>query len=143
MNSLIKSRSGSLADLVDSDWSSLIDDFYKNSSRASFNKRIPNVKVLENEESYNLIAEMPGVEKEDINIEYENNTLKISTESAKEEKEEKDRVIYNDFSKISYERSFKIKDVDIEKSTAELKNGLLNICLPKNEQIKIKKIKIK
>lgn len=83
--------------------------------------------------AYELSAELPGLKKENISLKYENNYLTISTqkEDVAEEKDDKGNYVRRERSSSSMSRSFFIKDIDEEKSSAEYKDGVLTITMPK------------
>ncbi|MCF7811808.1 Hsp20/alpha crystallin family protein [bacterium] len=122
----------------------IFDDVQENDEdRPSYNWS-PRVEITEFEDRYELEAELPGLKKEDVKIELENNVLTISGEkSATHEK--KDRKIHL-CERIygSFTRSFQVTSkIDADKINAEFKNGVLNLTLPKVEQEKPKQIEIK
>jgi len=82
------------------------------------------------ENNYYVELALPSYEKEDINIDFENNILTISSE-------------VNEKWKESFKKVFKIRQgIDSDKILAELKNGILKITLPKSEENKSRKINI-
>ena len=94
------------------------------------------VDVKDNGESYDLTAELPGLKKEDISLTYENNYLTIATknEQSKDEKDEKGNYVRRERSQSSMSRSFYIDGIDDSKATADYKDGILSIHLPKTVQ---------
>lgn len=97
------------------------------------------------EEDGNLIVEMniPGIEPSKIDISLEDRHLRISGER-EEVEEEKDRDYYcKEIKRGSFERIIRLPlDVDITKTTADIKHGNLRISLPKKEPQKFSKIKV-
>jgi len=110
---------------------------------------LPAVNISENEKEFKVELSVPGFEKNDIKLEIEKNVLNItaSKEVNKEEKDESEKVIRREFSSSSFSRSFVIpENVDTENISAEQKDGILKISLPKKEKAledKVKKIEIK
>ena len=94
------------------------------------------VDVKDNGESYDLTAELPGLKKEDISLTYENNYLTIATknEQSKDEKDEKGNYVRRERSQSSVSRSFYIDGIDDSKATADYKDGILSIHMPKTVQ---------
>ncbi len=93
--------------------------------------------VIEKEDSYQLEAELPGFNKEDISIDLKNDTLTISA-SHNENKDEKDdngRYIRRERRSSSYQRSFHVEGLKPEDIIAQYKNGVLTVHLPKKEAI--------
>ena len=91
------------------------------------------VDVKDNGDAYELTADLPGVKKEEIALSYENSYLTIATtrEENKDEKDDKDSYIRRERSVGSTSRSFYIDDVDEAKVSAEFKDGVLKVTLPK------------
>lgn len=93
--------------------------------------------VIEKDDSYQLEAELPGFNKEDINIDLKNDTLTISA-SHKENKDEKDengKYIRRERRSSSYQRSFHVEGLKPEDIIAQYRNGVLTVNLPKKEAI--------
>jgi HSP20 family protein len=103
----------------------------------------PPVDIYEDEHSYTLKLEVPGVEEKDIDVRLENNTLTISGERKfeKEEKEENFRRVERSYG--SFTRSFTLPNtVDNENVTADYDKGLLKVRLAKKAEAKPKQIKV-
>jgi len=91
------------------------------------------VDVKEDDKSYTVRADIPGVKKEDIQVDVEGNMVSLRAE-AKQEKEEKkgEKVIYSERSYGMVSRSFSLPaEVDSKGAKAEYKDGVLNLMLPK------------
>ena len=106
---------------------------------------VPNVNTREGEFAYHIDIDLPGMNKNDISIDIDENSLIISGErKIKEEiKEEDYHKIETSFGK--FERVFSLpKNIDIENITASSQDGVLEIVIPKQEKMITKKqIKIK
>ena len=103
----------------------------------------PRVNICEDEKSYQIEAELPGVKKEDIEVEFANNLLTIKAER-KEEKEKKDKNYHRVESFYgTFQRSVNIPNpIEEDKINAEFKDGMLQIELPKSSQEQTSKNKI-
>ena len=104
----------------------------------------PVVNVEETENEYLISAELPGMDKKDINISIDDNVLSISGEKKSETKSEDKN--YHRFERNygKFYRSFELPhSVDRENIDASYKNGVLNISLPKAEEAKPKQIEVK
>src|SRR5512143_3142723 len=66
----------------------------------------PNVDIVENEDSYEIHAELPGVRQEDVKLTLNNNVLTLSGEKKQEVKEDRDNVLRLERSYGHFERSF-------------------------------------
>jgi HSP20 family protein len=104
----------------------------------------PMVDISETPESYLVTAELPGVTKDDVNINYEDGVLTIRGEK-KQEKEEKRKNYHRvERSFGAFERSFRVPArVLVDKIEAKFKDGILNLMLPKAEEARPKEIPIK
>ncbi len=104
--------------------------------------------VIDQGDHYELQAELPGFNKEDINIELKDDVLTISA-SHSENQEEKDKdgkYIRRERRSASYSRSFTVENLTPEDIDAEYKNGVLSVKLPKKEEVKqeeAKRIEVK
>lgn len=105
------------------------------------------VDVKDHGTSYELTAELPGFRKEDISLDYENGYLTIAAQSdeQKEEKADGENYLHRERYFGSVSRSFYIDDVDSTKTSAEFKDGVLKVELPKlvKTEEKTKKIAIR
>ena len=125
-------------------FNSLLSEFdNKESQLGGF---IPTVNTRENEFSYHVDADLPGVKKEDIKVDITDNVITISGErnDREEIKEEDYHHIETSFGK--FERSFTLpKDADTENISAINKDGVLEVVIPKqkSETKKVKKIEVK
>ncbi|MEZ4548454.1 MAG: Hsp20/alpha crystallin family protein [Thermodesulfobacteriota bacterium] len=103
----------------------------------------PSVDISENENAFVLKAELPGVNREDINIDINNKTLTLKGEKKFEEKTEKENYVRVERSYGSFSRTFALSDkVDTENVKASYKDGVLEVTLPKKEEAKPKEIKV-
>lgn len=89
--------------------------------------------VKEKDKEYILEIEIPGVEKEDINLEIKDDILTISVERKEEINEERENYIRRERKYGSFRRAFYVDDVDQEKIKAKFKHGVLKVKLPKKE----------
>jgi len=121
---------------------SMLDDFVPTKNDTFKTDFTPAINTREGEYAYHVEVDLPGMKKEDIDIQIEDNTLVISGErKVKEEiKEENYYKIESSFG--SFSRSFSLpEDADIEKIHAESKDGVLEVVVPKLEIQKVDKVK--
>lgn len=98
---------------------------------------LPAVNIREGEKLYTIEMALPGMERSDVKIEFEKDTLVISSEVAEEHKEENDGYTRKEFGSYSFCRSFRVpENVNSDKISATFKNGVLEITLPKSEDEK-------
>ena len=101
----------------------------------------PVVDIYENDEEILLHADMPGVAKEDLRVHIDNGTLDIA--GAREMKRF-GAADWEEFGDVEYRRTFSVpQTIDIERIDAELKNGVLELHLPKSEAARPRVIEIK
>jgi HSP20 family protein len=103
----------------------------------------PIVDVSETESAFQIRAELPGVDKNDIKLSVEDGVLTIS--GRREQEKDETGIRYHRRERVSgsFARSFTLPDsVDEQKVAAEFKNGVLTVSLPKSEKAKPKSIQI-
>lgn len=105
--------------------------------------RLPSLDVIDRDSEVVVRAEMPGIEKKDLKVSLADNVLSIKGQSNKEEKEEKGDYYRHEISSSSYARSVSVPTgVDASKIVANLKDGILEIKLPKMESSKKHNIEV-
>ncbi|MDZ4667100.1 MAG: Hsp20/alpha crystallin family protein [bacterium] len=115
---------------------SLFDSFF-NDGMAKFERNVfftPRVDVVENELQFEVHLALPGLKKDEINIEVEKNVMTVSGERKikAENKGEKFHMVENFYGKFS--RSFSLpENVDSTKIDAQFTDGILSVLLPKSE----------
>lgn len=103
----------------------------------------PMVDIYETNDDYYLVANMPGVAKEDVKVKLEEGDLVIMGR-VNFLGEMKKKYIMKEIDSSNYFRKFKLSDsVDEDKIDAKLENGRLFVFLPKVERVKPKTIEIK
>jgi len=104
----------------------------------------PRLDVVERENEFVVQAEMPGIKKDDIEVSLENGVLTITAETKSETgQKEGERVIRQERRYGKYLRSLRLgKEVDEKKVKASYKDGILELTLPKAEEVKPKKITV-
>jgi len=114
-----------------------------NSSELETGTWLPKVDIYETDERYVINAEIPGLKKEDIDIDLKENTLTIKGEKKFEEKTEKDNYVRVERRYGTFQRSFALSEnADAEKINASYSNGVLKVSIPKKEEAKPKQIKV-
>jgi HSP20 family protein len=102
----------------------------------------PRVDILEGDEELLLIADLPGVKPEDMDLRFENGELTLHGKCAPRPRE--GASIGSEYEVGDFHRVFTISEaVDADKIAAELKNGILTVHLPKSERVKPKKIAVR
>ncbi len=105
--------------------------FFKGSELGDFR-----ADIRDTGDAYELEADLPGVKKEDIKVDLDNNYLTISAErhAEKDEKDKKGNYVRRERSYGSYSRSFDVTGVQTEQITAEYTDGVLKLHLPKKQE---------
>ena len=116
---------------------SIFNDFFDNNWMEKANATAPAINVSESEREYKVEVAVPGMTKEDFNIHLgDENELVISMEKKVEnEDKENKKYLRREFSYTKFQQSLYLPDnVDKEKITANVANGVLTIELPKYSQ---------
>lgn len=122
-------------------WDNLVDEFF-NTVPATFGRDIslntPAVNIHETADAYHLEVAAPGLQKEDFKISLEKGMLTIGYEN-KTETENKDYKTHRrEFSVKSFKRSFSVEEnINADNIQAKYENGILNVYLPKKEEVKV------
>lgn len=108
---------------------------------------MPDIDIKESDDSYTISAELPGVAKEDVDIQADDNILIIKGEKKQEKKEEKENYHCVERHYGSFERMLTLpEDANAESIDAKFKNGVLTINIKrqaKSETKNVKKIEVK
>ncbi|MDH5537109.1 MAG: Hsp20/alpha crystallin family protein [Betaproteobacteria bacterium] len=102
------------------------------------------VEVTENENAYRVLAELPGMKKEDINVTIEGATVTISAET-KQEKEAKEgeKAVWSERYYGKLQRAFTLEqEVDQANAQARYADGVLELTLPKSKAASTKRIAV-
>ena len=130
---------------VDRWFDSLFQDWVRPTTAVS----APSVDIHETEDAYHLEAELPGLTEKDFTVDVEQNLLTISSEkdsSAKETTTEGERngYVIRERQRGAFKRSFVLpRHVDTDQISAQFKDGLLTLVVPKAAQAQRKQITVK
>ena len=127
---------------VDSDFDSAVRTFFGNGPTFCASCAV-NMDLIKEGNSFKIVAELPGMEKDKIKIMVENDILTISGERQRPEVKENEIIRAERFFG-NFSRSFSLPD-SIDKSgiSADYKNGVLEVILPLKEEVKPRQIDIK
>jgi len=104
----------------------------------------PRIDVVEKGKEIELRAELPGIEKKNIELTYNEDVLTIRGEKEYDEKSEKDSYFLSERAYGKFERSFRFGvPVDDENIKASYENGVLTVVVPKSPKAEPEKISIK
>lgn len=100
---------------------------------------LPAVNISETEKDYKVVLSIPGIPKESVKIEMENEILRVSGSRNEEKKETGEKFTRKEIFSGSFTRSFSLpKNLDGEKISANIDQGMLTILLPKKEEERAK-----
>jgi len=147
MNHLIRNPRSVIANRWNDDINSLFENFLQPmrwAEEEASQGLVPRLDVVERDNEFVVKAEMPGMKKDDIEVSLENGVLTITAETKSEtEEKEGDRVIRQERRYGQYLRSLRLgKEIDEKKVKASYKDGILELVLPKAEEVKPKKIAV-
>jgi HSP20 family protein len=104
----------------------------------------PSVDLYEEDGKYFLTAELPGVQKDDINITVEGNVVSLSGKKSSKREKKEANYYFSESSWGAFSRSFRLpENVDENNVDARFKDGVLTLELPVKESEKTRKIDIK
>ena len=130
----------------DQNWlPTFFNDFFDNDWMMKTNATAPAINVVESDKDYKVEVAAPGMKKEDFNIHLgENNELVITMEQKNENKEEHKKYLRREFAYSKFQKSFILPDdVEKEKISASVNDGILTIELPKHapeEKAKVNRV---
>ena len=108
-----------------------------------FEGRMPKVDVIDREAEVVVRAELPGVEKDGVELTVADNTLMLRAQTRHEEKKEKGEYFRQETTHGEFQRTLQLPAaVDQEKARATFKNGVLEVTLPKLETTPRSKIRV-
>ncbi len=119
----------------------MMDGFFNNDVFFASHSGI-RADIKENDKEYIVDAEIPGVDKESIEVELKDNYLTISANHNEEVNVEKENYIRRERKVGRISRSFYVENVKNEEVKASYNNGILNLILPKSKEQKPKGYKI-
>jgi HSP20 family protein len=104
----------------------------------------PSMDVIDGEKSINVKADLPGLDQKDIELTIENGVLTISGQKSEEKRDETKNYLVSERRFGSFVRSIRLPiGIRHEDISAEFKDGVLSVEIPKDEKIQPKKIDVK
>ena len=118
-----------------------IADFFKQTLASGPFAKKGKVDIYETPEGLAVLADLPGVAKDGLDVRVENSLLTIRARTSHAAAGE---YIYREYDLVNFFRQFELNErVDQQKISAELKNGVLTLNLPKAEEAKPRKVEIR
>ncbi|NLC86432.1 MAG: Hsp20/alpha crystallin family protein [Bacteroidales bacterium] len=125
---------------------SVFNDFFGNEWMENYTKSVPAINIIQNEDGFTVEVAAPGMTKEDCVVRLdENNNLVISFEkkSENEEKDKKGAYLRREFSYSQFQRTMILPDdIDKDKISAKVNDGVLTVDIPTLKEKKILKEKL-
>jgi len=110
---------------------------------APFEGKMPRVDIVERDDEIVVKAELPGVDKKDLDVSVTENAVTIKGSTSHEEKEEKGDYYRCEISSGAYSRTLALpSEVEADKAKANFKDGVLELTLPKLKKAKRHTIKV-
>ena len=116
-------------------FNSLFDDFFSDMwTPALSNGDSFKMDVKNTEDAYLVEADMPGVNKDEISLELEENVLTIQVKREEATEETEANYVHRERKVSSMSRSIRLRDVNADEIDAKLENGVLTVTLPKTDK---------
>ena len=98
--------------------------------------------IKETDKKYSIEAEMPGLTKEDVRIELQDDILTVRAEKKEDKNEDNGSYVRRERRYGSFSRSFRVENINSNEINAKFNNGILSIDLPKLEKVQDQKQQI-
>ena len=106
-------------------------------------ERLPRTNILEGEQDFRILMDLPGVRNEDLEINLEDETLIVKAERSLEAPEGYKHRRSELAGKVTFRRSFELGNaVNVDKIGARLENGILTVTVPKSEKALPRRIEV-
>ena len=146
MNNLIHPEERYLRSDYFADFGDVFNGFFRMplTHRSVRKARMPAVDVAETDTAYQVKAELPGIRKEDLDVTVDDGVLTIKAEhNDNQEQTENGQLIRQERSYEKFARSLRLgANVDEETITAEYRDGVLHITLPKAKEVQPRKVEV-
>ncbi|MDB5899908.1 MAG: heat-shock protein [Ramlibacter sp.] len=104
---------------------------------------VPPVDVFENETSITLLADLPGVTREQLQVRVDGETLLLEATASNTGPEQLE-LVYGEAQQAAYRRQFTLsRELDAARIEAQLKDGVLRLTIPKAEEARPRRIQVK
>ncbi|MFO8046913.1 MAG: Hsp20/alpha crystallin family protein [Halomonas sp.] len=111
---------------------------------AAFEKGLPKVDVIDRDAEVVVRAEVPGFDREELDVSVTDGAVTIKGDHHEEAKEEEGEYFHSEISRGAFSRTVSLPDdIDADKAAASFKNGVLELTLPKHKKANRRKIEVK
>ena len=132
-----------ITDIFQSNLDNMLQEILIGQPISDRESKTANINISENEDTYQINVVMPGIEKENISLSLDNNTLIIHGKINADKSENQQR-LRTEFLLKNYQRKLTLpKDAEHKSISANLKNGILEITINKKVKVKPKNIIVK
>ena len=117
------------------DFYNMLDDFFNDSWLSGRNllRDTFKIDIQETDSDYRIDAELPGIKKEEIALDVENDTLCISVNRNEEVNKDNKNYIHRECRSSSMSRRVRLANAKLNETKAKLEEGILTITIPKDE----------
>ncbi|HSP56990.1 MAG TPA: Hsp20/alpha crystallin family protein [Halomonas sp.] len=111
---------------------------------AAFEKGMPKVDAIDRDAEVVVRAEVPGFEREELDVSVTDGAVTIKGDHREQSKKEEGEYFHSEISQSSFTRTVTLpSEIDADKAAASFKNGVLEVTLPKLKQANRRKVKVK
>ena len=133
----LKTRNGETMPVLFDDFFRPWNEWFDNGLMMGRTLNIPAVNITENKDEFKVSLAVPGMKKDDFNIDVNANLLTISCEKEEKKEDKEAKFTRKEYNYTSFSRTFTIPDyVNKEKIDARYEDGVLKLSLPKKEEAK-------
>ncbi len=111
-----------------------VDEFQNFFTDSFFSNKALKTDIIENDKDYVLKVDLPGVDKKNISLDFNNQYLTLSVNQEEEQEDKNQKYIRKERSRFSYSRSYYLDKADEDKIKAKLDNGILTITIGKSDE---------
>ena len=131
-----RNRGLALADTGFEDFYNMLDSFFSDSSLSDRNllRDTFKIDIQETESEYRIEAELPGIKKEEINLDAEGDSLLIAVNREEEVNKDNENYIHRERRSSSMSRRIRLANAKLAETKAKLEEGILTVTVPKVEK---------
>jgi HSP20 family protein len=130
--------------LLHSEKLSVLDDFFGSDRRPYLDKAVVPIEIESDDTVVHVRAEIPGIPKENIVIDYHGGILDISGEKKAHTRKAENGYYYTEVSSGKFSRKIQVgRDLSFANAEATYDNGILHVILPKEKQASVNRLTIK